>query len=77
MHVGLFGLRRCGWTVTLTGPESDLIFGMQLFLYMIIANKRPVTVSQIARPLLVSSYPLKGQGKLDVRSLWKSNLCVG
>jgi len=22
-----------------TGPESDLIFGMQLFLYMIIADK--------------------------------------
>lgn len=68
MHVGVFGLRRCGWLSHSlgTGPESDLIFGMQLFLYMIIANKRPITVSQIARPLLVSSYPLKGQGKLDV-----------
>ena len=77
MHLGVFGLRCCGWTVTITGSESGLFCGMQLFLYMIIANKRPITVSQIARPLLVSSYPLKGQGKLDVRSLWKSNLCVG
>jgi hypothetical protein len=39
MHVGVFGLRRCGWTVTLTGPESGLICGMQLLLYMIIADK--------------------------------------
>jgi len=65
MHVGVFGLRRCGWTVTLTGPESDLIFGMQLFLYMIIADK-----SCIAWPIMdchdTTGFELsiKGTGKI-------------